>query len=178
MEKDVKLKKGGTINQVSSGKSYEDGLREGSERRTASSNDRSRNYDRGASRDRGDNGRRREQSADRDGGDFCRRREASADKYNRRDGGSSNYDRGRNHSRDRDVGRDYRSRDDSSFRSRDESSGRVYREESSWRDHRGRSPTPVRRESRESEDDRVDRRCAAFMKQQSQGAKSPGKGKE
>ena len=76
------------VSQVSIGKSYEDGLREGFERSNASSNDRSRSYDRGASRDRGDYGRRREPSANRD---------------NRRDGGSSSYDRGRNDSRDRDA---------------------------------------------------------------------------
>ena len=50
------------VSQVSIRKSYEDGLREGFERRNASSNDRSRSYDRGASRDRGDYGRRREPS--------------------------------------------------------------------------------------------------------------------
>ena len=160
------------VSQVSIGKSYEDGLREGFERSTASSNDRSRSYDRGASRDRGDYGRRREPSASRDRGDYRRRREPSADRDNRRDGGSSSYDRGRNDSRDRDGGRDSRSRGDSPFRSRDESSGRFYREESSGRDRRGRSPNPARKDF---EDERVGRLVAAFMKQQPQGGKSPGR---
>ena len=64
---------------------------------------------------------------------------------------------------------------DSPFRSRGESSGRFYREESSGRDRRGRSSTPERKDA---EDERVGRLIAAFMKQQSQGGKSPGKGQE
>ena len=186
VEKDVKLKKGGNINQVSSagaaGKTYEDGMRDGlkrmeDDRRQDRDRIHDRSRDRGSSFDRNADGRRYTQED------------------NRRGNGSSSYDR-RSESRERgrnDRGRedrrqsesqgsfrrgDFSRREDSPFRPQYQASGSRYRDEPSrdGRDRsRERSSSTARREN---ENERFDRRIVAYMKQQSQGAKSPGKSRE
>jgi len=186
----VKTDKARRIAQVSTGKMFEEG-------RKATYSDggyvRDRSQDRNRSRDRSfdrGNGRDNYRSGRQDG--FDRNYDGrSSQEGNRRDYNGSSKDDRRDESRDRERydrrqsdsqgsfrRGDSSRREDSSFRPQYQSSGGRYRDEPSrdGRDRsRGRSPSPARRES---EDERFDRRIAAFMKQQSQGAKSPGKGKE
>jgi hypothetical protein len=185
----VKTDKARRIAQVSMGKMFE-------EDRKATYSDRGdardRSQDRYRSRDRSidrGNGRENYRSGRQDGFDrnYDGRRQAS--------NGSSSYDR-RSESRERgsnDRGRDDRRqndsqgsfrrgefsrREDSPFRPQHQASGSRYRDEPSrdGRDRsRGRSSSPAHREG---ENERFDRRIAAYMKQLSQGAKSPGKSRE
>ena len=188
-EKNVTLKKGGTINQVSSaGKSFEDGVEEGMRRKATHSDRgdvRDRSQDRNRSRDRSfdrGNGRDNYRSGRQDGFDrnYDGRRSQEDNRW--ASNGSSRDDR-RSESRDRggryERGREDRRRSDSPahFR-RDDTPRRNYEDSArSGRDYRGRSGSVGSDDGKESEDAKIKRLEAELERMKKAQGSKESKGK-